>query len=404
MGNIYRRWRPGLAVVCLLMIGLISWPLITAAKQQYKKVTDLTAAYNEDDAVVRVSWEHTASSAHYQVKVLSGGEKITGTSTSQQHADFEPALFTYGHDYTIQVRVKPSGKKTASGWKKITYTHTVEPDPCPTDGISHEVYVTSSTTPTSFPGADEATFTKASVPDAIQLQETIAGGNEGDVLAYFVRSGLCMSKSEDNGLTWSDPVSVAFANMPDGVVGAVDPSLVQLSNGKLRLFFFGSTTSTGDPAQQAGDHVIYSATSEDGANFTLDDGERLARTQITDPEVIKLGNTWIMYLSLGSTSLIATATDGLNFTLADETWSGGGIPGAYVDTDQVVHIYGCSGGVNTATSTDGLTFGASTTGVIPVTAGYTTCDPSPVLFNDGTILMVYKKQADSTGEDSDGSK
>lgn len=400
MRSIYYKQRAWAPILLLLTAVLVSLPIIVVAKQQFNKVTNLEAEYSAEDEVVRVSWDHTSTTAEYQVKVISGGEKIDSKSTTKQHANFDAALFTNGTDYTIQVRVKKSNKKTASGWKKITYTHTTA-DPCPTDGINHEVYVTSSTSPTSFPDATTAAITKASVPDAVLLEQDTAAGNTGDILMYFIRDGICMAKSEDNGTTWSDPLAVSFAGL-DETIGAYDPSLVQLSDGSLRMYFYASTVLDGDPASMEGTHPIYSAVSADGINFTMDDGERLSLESITDPEVIYFNDAWIMYVSSGSSTFIATSTDGLNFTLNAMAWPGGGIPGAYVDTTNMVHIYGCSGGVNTASSFDGITFGATTMSVIPATADATTCDPSPVLLSNGTILMVYKKQ--TTSGDNEGSK
>lgn len=100
----------------------------------------------------------------------------------------------------------------------------------------------------------------------------------------------------------------------------------------------------------------------------------------------------------GKTTLIAKSSDGLNFTLTGTTWDAGGIPGAYVDTNNLVHLYGCGmGGIVTQTSSDGITFdsAASATAALQTQPSSTTpeiiCDPSPVLLDNGTVLLVYKK-------------
>lgn len=271
--------------------------------------------------------------------------------------------------------------------------------------VNHSVYITTSDDPNSFNDSDTVVFEKASVPDAVRLHTTSAVGEAGDLLMYFPSfenftgsgsEGLVYSRSTDNGVTWSDRTPVTIEGKQNSGA-AVDPSLVQLEDGSLRLYFFGSETTTGDPASVEGDHVIYSALSTDGVTFTVEEGERLAMEKITDPEVIQLNDTWIMYVSRGSETLIATSLDGLNFTLQKTGWDQGGIPGAFVDSENIVHIYGCGrGGIVTQTSTNGITFEDPT--VVPALQGQPgtsapeiICDPSPVLLDNDVVLLVYKK-------------
>ncbi|MBI2411182.1 MAG: exo-alpha-sialidase [Candidatus Kerfeldbacteria bacterium] len=401
MLKFYASRKQWIALFSFLLVVVVVLPLVVIAKPTFKKVKNLSVEYSATDDTVQVSWSYAVANRTYIVKVISDDETLDTKTTKKKHANFDAALFDDGNDYTIQVRVKGNKNKSASAWKKTSYTHTLTGDaePCPTTGISHDVYVTSSSDPSSFTDADTPAITYASVPDGVLLQQTTTAGDAGDILVYFVRSGICMSKSSDNGATWSDPLAVNFDGLDDSI-GAYDPSLIQLEDGTLRMYFFGSTVQDADPASMEGEHPMYSALSDDGVNFTMEDDERLSVESITDPEVLRLNDTWIMYVSNGSNSLIATSTNGLDFTLTGSSWSGGGIPGVYVDEDDTVHIYGCSGGVNTATSTDGINFGNTTSGVIPQDADMTTCDPSPVLLNDGTILMVYKKQDNSSGGDT----
>lgn len=270
--------------------------------------------------------------------------------------------------------------------------------------LNHSVYVTSSTDPNSFENSDTVVFEKASVPDAVLLHTASEAGAVGDVLMYFPSfenftgngsEGLAYSRSTDGGKTWSERLPVTLTGKANAGA-AVDPSLVQLEDGRLRMYFFGSETTQGDPARVEGDHVIYSAVSDDGVNFTVEVGERIAVERITDPEVVQFNDQWIMYMAQGTQTLIATSDDGLNFTLTGQVWTEGGIPGAYVDNTNLVHLYGCGkGGIVTQTSTDGVTFAAS--GALVALQGTVSgtpeiiCDPSPVLLDNGEVLLVYKK-------------
>lgn len=268
---------------------------------------------------------------------------------------------------------------------------------------NHNVYVTTPSDPSAFVDSDTPVFEKASVPDAVRLHTASAAGEVGDMLMYFPSfenfagngsERIAYSRSTDNGLTWSTRQSATITDQLNAGA-AVDPSLVQLDDGRLRMYFFGSETTTGDPASVAGDHVMYSAISDDGVNFTVEPGERLALEKITDPEVIEFNNQWIMYVAEGRTTLIATSDNGLDFTLTDSIWPEGGIPGAYVDAENVVHLYGCGkGGIVTQTSTDGVTFAkAGAKQVLGSDSQEIVCDPSPVLVENGDVVMVYKKAA-----------
>lgn len=217
---------------------------------------------------------------------------------------------------------------------------------------------------------------------------------------YFNRGGLCMSVSRDHGATWSSPKSVSINGGASD--GAVDPSIVQLSNGKLRLYYYGPTSTNGDPAQIPGNHSIYSAKSDNGLKFKRESGKRYSVESITDPEVVQLGDVWFMYLSNGQQSLIARSRDGLRFTDTGKTWNGGGIPGAYVH-DNVVDIFGCSGNsIVSARSSNGKDF--SETRTVFSNDSEQVCDPSPVKLNRSTYLLFYKKVVSEDDDSTDDTK
>jgi hypothetical protein len=92
-----------------------------------------------------------------------------------------------------------------------------------------------------------------------------------------------------------------------------------------------------DPARIPGPHAIYSATSNDGVNFTEDPGVRFAYDTgtefgITDPDMVQMNDgSWLMFISLGQSLLKGTSPDSLGTFTHDASfiWNRGGVPGSY---------------------------------------------------------------------------
>lgn len=259
---------------------------------------------------------------------------------------------------------------------------------------NHDTFIAYGNSADSIVSSTEPIFEGASVPEVVRLEN-------GDLLLYFVdadtlSSGnggteqIGYSKSTDGGITWSEKDHVVFSGKINQGP-AVDPSLVELEDGTLRMYFYGPDGPISDLGADTSEHNVYSAVSEDGINFAVEEGIRFSAQKLTDPEVIYHQGRWIMYVSLVTATGIATSDDGLAWTDTDIVWDGGGVPGAFVDGDDVVHVYGCNPeGLMTTSSVDGVTFDEE-----PVQAFSETtmgvCDPSPVLAEDGSMIMVYKQ-------------
>jgi hypothetical protein len=178
-------------------------------------------------------------------------------------------------------------------------------------------------------------------------QYTSAAGSAGTLLLYFVdfddmhragSEGLSMASSKD-GTRWTAKQPVWVVEKRHGGA-AVDPSVVQLSDGRLRMYFFGSEVIHGDPAAAPGDHVIYSALSEDGLIFTVEPGVRFQASGITDPDVLRVGEEWWMVLSRGQETWLARSKNGLDFIEESRLrLAGGGVPGAVELPDGHVRIF-----------------------------------------------------------------
>lgn len=277
--------------------------------------------------------------------------------------------------------------------------------------VNDKTYFTTSADPKSW-SAGSLVAEHASVPDLIELSADIGSFKKGDLLVYYVdfasvqtpgSETLSMIKSSDKGKTWSEKQTVQVKNKPNK--GApVDPSVVQLTDGSLRLYFFGSETTFSDPAKVEGTHKVYSAASSDGVNFTAEQGVRFEANNLTDPEVVFYNNKWYMYYSLGPSSGLVVSSDGLSFQEQKITGGEvGGVPGAVV-VDGSVRLYGCGkGGLGSAIAPDGITFTKDVSDVFAGAVKGVVCDPAIVRSSDGTYFIVYK-QKDVTLQQPGGPK
>ncbi len=249
----------------------------------------------------------------------------------------------------------------------------------------HEIFFATSTDGETWDVESESFVQHASVPDLILLDQDVGDFEAGTLLSYFVDASnmpaggnemIGLVYSTDNGETWSEQEVITIVGSESQT--PVDPSIVQLENGNLRLYYFDlGTVRSGE-----GEFAMYAAISDDGRTFTVEQAVFTSTTLMTDPEVILFDNTWFMYFVMG-TIAVATSSDGLNFIYIDDTELQG-IPGAVV-VDDGSYLYGCSGGVTRATSSDGLTF---ETEEVVVTEDL--CDPAPVLLDDRSFAMLVK--------------
>jgi len=164
----------------------------------------------------------------------------------------------------------------------------------------------------------------------------------------------------------------------------VDPDLVVLPNGSLRLYAYNIRTDTTT-------HTILSAISTDNGNiFTMEPGVRVASEQMWDPNVIIMADgTDRMYYNGGDAIKSAVSPDSVTLTPdADVPWPPGGSPGAPIE-NQTIWLYGCDKGLSRRASSDGLVFGETTQLVIKAPPELFMCDPS-VTITDQVWWMVFK--------------
>jgi hypothetical protein len=250
----------------------------------------------------------------------------------------------------------------------------------------HQIHFATSEDGLEFTDASAPLMKKASAPDILELKRDLAqvtgpGTKKGDLLIYTVdaRGGekpgtetISRLFSSDGGKTWSGARNIVV-HWPGGLKHGtiLDPAVVQLDNGELRMFYYLAGTKVRDPdwgpqpgrprprprnsvqpergwpdgiadplAHGPEKHIIGSATSADGINFTPDDGQRIEAEEVTDPEVVRIEGEWLMFLSHGPEVLLARSTDGMRYAM-DENFkmSRGGNPGAVVLEGGKVRLY-----------------------------------------------------------------
>lgn len=223
----------------------------------------------------------------------------------------------------------------------------------------------------------------ASVPEVIVKDDTI--------YAYFVdvsQDGIPeqigLIKSSDSGKTWSKKQNIVIEGVGDRV--AVDPDPFLLSDGRIRLYYFDIATTKNDPDLEK--NTVYSAISEDGINFTQEDGVRFAYTGIFDPDVLKVGDNWTMYVGTDDQKVLyATSDDGLSFVYGGISYSGSAIPNVYY-TGSKYYMY--VGGIDILNSSDGKTFTKTSSSFKSING--LTADPGVVKLSDNNYFMIYKTQ------------
>lgn len=209
-----------------------------------------------------------------------------------------------------------------------------------------------------------------------------------DVSTDGIKEQVGLITSEDNAQTWSDKQIIEIEGL--GNKAAVDPAPFITDDGKIRLYYFdieeGRSNKT--PSYVPMQTKIYSAISDDGINFSEEDGVRFKFSGIFDPDVIKVDNAYRMYVgnTSGQQVLSASSEDGLNFSYEGIAYNGSAIPEAFYDGEQY-YLY--TGGIEIATSADGKEF-AKTENRFESEIDKHTADPSVIQLDDESYILFYK--------------
>lgn len=261
---------------------------------------------------------------------------------------------------------------------------------------NHDTYISFTDVSTSFP-VGTLVMEGASVPEVLACPEDIdsTACEPNEILIYFIDAesltspgdeDIVLIRSTDGGQTWTDKETISLEGKTN-IGPAVDPSVVMLEDGSVRLYYYGPDGPF-DPFTKS-DNSVYSAVSDDGVNFKVEDGIRLTHESLTDPDVTYWNNKWYMAYSTGQDSGLAVSDDSLNFEdLGAVSENAGGVPGIFADFENL-RIYGCSmQGISSAYSSDGLTFTKDVEKVVDVQGGI--CDPSISYTESLGYVFVYK--------------
>jgi len=253
----------------------------------------------------------------------------------------------------------------------------------------HQVLISKSADGLAWQTDNRVVIDQASVPEGMRMPD-------GRLVIYAVDGsgiggpGLVYAESRDDGKTW--------ACRKVNVQGA-DPDGVMLPDGRIRLYYiefpFGPNLPQPNSAQANQPNRVKSAISSDGKNFTVEEGTRLEGAQYTDPDVIRIGNEWFMYISTGPTAWAAQSSDGLNFKLIGKVNDTGAVSGSNVFPDGTLRHYFCGrGGIQSATSTDGKRAWKEESGTRIGQAQNVKaiCDPSILSDGKNGYWMIYKIQ------------
>jgi hypothetical protein len=189
--------------------------------------------------------------------------------------------------------------------------------------------------------------------------------------------------SYDNGNTWGKPQPIEVAGLPRGTMRPCDPTLVQLDDGRYRLYFTSSGPEARNPA-------TYSAVSHDAIHFTFEPGRRFGvdGEMVLDCAVARLGELWHYFAPVPNQpgrGFHAVSNDGLNFARrtdvrvpGDRQWLG-----CAVAVAEGLRFFGSGrGGAWSAVSTDGDTWRLES---IAYPAG---ADPGVAITRDDRLVMI----------------
>ncbi len=205
-------------------------------------------------------------------------------------------------------------------------------DPPPANGPSnHRIGYAVSVDGLLFEDAGAAALPRASVPDAVELAS-------GETWVYYVsgeagRHGIHIARLAPSG----EIVPFECVRL-DGVFDghAVDPDVVRLPDGRLRLFFKGDFGLPNEPGRQP----IESAVSGDGIHFERE-GAALDSGGGADPSVARLADgSWLMATPSRGVTHLARSSDGRHFISTGAPLQADGIPELWATGSQVHLLLG----------------------------------------------------------------
>jgi len=248
----------------------------------------------------------------------------------------------------------------------------------------HQVQMASSTDGLIFVAQDKPLLEQASVPDGI-----VFGGM---LMFYYVNGGqehgMFRALPGANGWQRGDKVLLDGQFNPN----AVDPDVVMLPDGRMRLFYYVGQF-VGPPVDGAAgkDSPFFAAVSDDGVNFTVE-GQVFQAPDATDPSAVLLPDgSWLLAVAQARERkiLLARSADGMTFMQFAEV-DGVGIPELVLDPEGNVRLfYNGNGGIESLRSADGGVSWEVEPGLRLKWQGLA-ADPSMVAMGEGVWALFVK--------------
>lgn len=187
--------------------------------------------------------------------------------------------------------------------------------------------------------------------------------------------------SEDYGENWSKLRAIRLEERYSKGSKPVDPTLVQLEDGRLRLYF-----TFHEPGTQYA--AMYSSSSLTLDGLFKDEGMQLSvDNMLLDPAVVYFDGMWHHYTTdqSGSGTIHSISEDGSNFELQDNIESDYSFLGDAIVDDGKLRFYGTGRGVVLAESEDGYVFTKVKENVADG------ADAGIVKLPNGSYLILYTK-------------
>ena len=227
---------------------------------------------------------------------------------------------------------------------------------------------------------------------------------DGKVRLYYCGNGGILSAISQDGLTFTKEQGVRVTAGTGSELQVCDPTIVDLPDGKMRMYYKGASSMNPGPGQSV--HKIFSAISTDGLTFTKE-GLRIDSETNGDngwasvPDAIALpdGRVRMYYVTaanmehgIGS----AISSDGLNFVKEEGIRIPNLVDPALVKIGDKYLLFAASIDERLATvpkgiyyleSSDGLEFGEP----VAVFQEDNVYDPSVLKIDENTIRVFYGK-------------
>ena len=247
----------------------------------------------------------------------------------------------------------------------------------------------------TFPRAGVSTVTRLADGRLAAAHQHFPADNDADFDKVAVRF------SSDEGRTWTAPQTIRLQGLPEGMRFPFDPTLVPLSDGRVRLYF----TSLKGRRFEENRPAIFSAVSTNAVDFVFEPGVRfgILGRPVIDCAVAHHAGIFHLFApdngvnpgarnepndrSREYAAYHATSSDGLNFTRQSDvklTGARNWLGNAQSD-GAVIHFFGTGGprGVWSAVSTNGQSWILDDTS--PSVPG---ADPGAVRLRDGAWLLT----------------